>query len=307
MKIFVLLFFSSFLYAQEPQDSSNNSAQQNKGETEAPQTPPADTNQKQEKPQAQEQNNVQPKQAPQTPPADTNQKQKSAEDSTPPVKNDNTASESKSTATQLINNTQPVAVPPPSLDPDPKEPIPYYNPLHPQSSSTYQEGDLPSENVSNMKTRKNRTHRLSVGGKPFEYLMQGDRKRISLNVSADYGYSRKYFEVGPYASIALPDDFDVEDQFQDKFILDIGAFFEVNFMANANHAKNIPSIGLKAGYKRKQNVNYIVGQPYLTMKFFLNHQTAFFATLAAYYQYKLQGQKGEWGVELPIGLRFYFY
>ena len=189
----------------------------------------------------------------------------------------------------------------------PEEPIPYYNPLHPQSPSAYQEGDLPSESFSETTARKNRKHRLSVSGKLLDFLAQGSLKKINSNISADYGYSQNYFEVGPYISFGL-NDFDLEmRKFQDELILSAGAFFEVNFMSRVSRAKNIPSIGLKAGYKRKEKMDYIVGQLYVTMKFFLTPQTALFASLAPYYQYKLNGRKGEWGMEIPVGLRFYFY
>ncbi len=304
MKIFVLLFFSSFLYAQEPNSNADNSTQQDNTQGEV-QTPPKST----APDTSQEMQEKKPKQDPEatqeSPQKD--QKSDSAKEQTPAENNKDTAKESKSSATKLINNPQTVAVPPQPMEAPPEEPIPYYNPLHPQSSSTYQEGDLPSKGFSDMTASKNRKHRFSIGGKLFDYHVQGDQKEININALVDYGYSRKYFEVGPYASMEVH-DFDVDsDRFQDKFMLDIGAFFEVNFMANANNAKNIPSIGLKAGYKRKQNMNYLVGQPYVTMKFFLNPQTAFFASLAPYFQYKLEGQNWEWGVEVPAGLRFYFY
>ena len=303
--VILLLFFSSFLYAQDnPQGEAENTPQQQ----EKPQTPPEQSpnpdsaEKKKENPPAGTQKPNAGKQAQKTasnqksdseeqeqekPPADTSEP--NAEKKTPPV----------------IQKT--VAVPQKALEAPPEEPIPYYNPLHPQSPSTYKEGDLPSESLSNMTAHKSRKHRFSVGGKLLDYHIQGSLKKINVNVLADYGYSRKYFEVGPYASLAL-NDFEIgQRRFQEELMLEAGAFFEVHFKSNTSHAKNIPSIGLKAGYKRKENVGYMTGQLYVTMKFFLNRQTAFFASLGPYYQYKFKGQKGEWGVEIPTGLRFYFY
>ena len=302
MKFFVLLFFSSFLYAQEPQNNTDNSAQQDskKGtaqEQKAPEAP--QPKQEEQKP---EPTPLVQKPEP-TPPA-KKQKPDSAKEKPAPA--EDTAKKAKSSATQLINNSQTVTVPAQPVEVPSEEPIPYYNPLHPQSPSAYQEGDLPSEEISDMTARKNRKHRFSIGGKIFDFHIQGNQKKINVNASADYGYSHKYFEVGPYVSMEL-NDFDTEYRFSEEVMLSLGAFFEVNFMANSKHSKNVPSIGLKAGYKRKENTNYIVGQPYVTMKFFLNPQTAFFASLAPYYQYKLEGERGEWGVEIPTGLRFYFY
>lgn len=298
MKFFaLLLFFTSFLYAQDTNNTPDSSTQQN--------TPQENT-----APQQQEGGEKSP--SVEKPKSDSDQQKQVSADSQQP---DASKQEKKNTPPTEKQTPDPskdkpevqqaVAVPQQPLPPaPPEEPIPYYNPLHPQSPSAHQEGDLPSESFSETASRKNRKHRLSVGGKLLDFLVQGNLKKVNSNISADYGYSRKYFEVGPYASFGL-NNFDFElRQFQDELMLEAGAFFEVNFMA---HAKNTPSMGLKAGYKRKENVNYIVGQLYVTMKFFLNPQTALFASLAPYYQYKLNGQKGEWGMEIPTGLRFYFY
>ena len=307
MKFFVLLFFSSFLYAQEENNNPDGSTRKNTApQQQEKQNPPAEDQQPDSSKKQGEQNPPVEKQQPDSSKKQGEQKplaEKQQPDSS--KKQEKQPDSSKETGKPKVQQT--VAVPQQTLEASPEEPIPYYNPLHPQSPSTYQEGDLPVENLSGMAALKNRTHRFSISGKPFDYRMQGSLKKINFNLSADYGYARKYFEVGPYASLDFY-DFDIEsDQFADKLIVAAGAFFEVNFMANANHAKNVPSIGLKAGYKRKDKVHYMVGQLYVTMKFFLNPQTALFTSLAPYYQYKFSGQKGEWGVEIPIGLRFYFY
>lgn len=300
MKIFIVLFFSGFVYAQQPQNNTDDSAQQNnkQGATQEQKSPKAPQAKKEEQ-----------KQTPTPPPAPSVEKQKpkSTKKEEQAPAEDKSKKSTPVAPTQMVNDSKTVTVPAQPLQIPPEEPIPYYNPLHPQSPSAYQEGDLPSEEVYDMtSSRKKRKHRFSVGGKVFDYHVQGNLKKISINASADYGYSHRYFEVGPYASVEL-NDFDTElHRFSEEAMFDLGAFFEVNFTAN-DHAKNVPSLGLKAGYKRKENTNYIVGQPYVTMKFFLNHQTAFFASLAPYYRYKLEGEKGEWGVEIPTGLRFYFY
>lgn len=299
MKVFLLLFVASFVYAQEPQNNADNSTQQNNNQG---------TTQEQKAPEA-PQPKQEDKKPEQTPPVEP---QKKSEPQKPESTIEEQASvkESKKTvkpAVKVINKAQVKKIPPQPVEAPPEEPIPYYNPLHPQSPSAYQEGDLPNEGVSDMTDRKNRKHRFSIGGKLFDYQVQGNLKKININALADYGYSRKYFEVGPYLSMEL-NEFDTElHRFSEDVMFSLGAFFEVNFIANSNHAKNVPSVGLKAGYKRKENTNYIVGQPYVSMKFFLNHQTAFFVSLAPYYQYKLEGERGEWGVEIPTGLRFYFY
>jgi len=306
MKIFILLFFSGFVYAQQPQNNTDDSAQQNnRQETTQEQKAPEATPQAEKEEQEKEEQ----KQTP-TPPPTENQEPKSAEQEPKSAEKEEQVpaedKDSASPATQMVNDSKTVTAPAQPL-PSEEPIIPYYNPLHPQSPSVYQEGDLPSEEVYDMASgRKKRKHRFSVGGKILDYHVQCILQKININASADYGYSHKYFEVGPYASMELS-DFDTRDLFVEEVMFSLGAFFEVNFMANSNHAKNVPSIGLKAGYKRKENVNYIVGQPYVTMKFFFNHQTAFFVSLAPYYQYKLAGGKGEWGVEIPTGLRFYFH
>ncbi|MDE0152075.1 MAG: hypothetical protein OXK80_06260 [Bdellovibrionales bacterium] len=299
MKVFLLLLVSSFVYAQEPQNKADNSTQQQKDQTHQEQPQATETPQQEEQKTPPE--NQQPKAEPQTPEA---QKPEPAPTEQAPVEE---AKQTAKPAVQVINKAQVKKIPAQPVEAPPEEPIPYYNPLHPQSPSAYQEGDLPNEGVSDMTNRKDRKHRFSIGGKLFDYHVQGNLKKININALADYGYSRKYFEVGPYVSMEL-NDFDTElYRFSEEVMFDIGAFFEVNFSANSRHAKNVPSIGLKAGYKRKENANYIAGQPYVSMKFFFNHQTAFFVSLAPYYQYKLEGERGEWGVEIPTGLRFYFY
>lgn len=301
MKIFILLCFSSFLYAQ---NNPGDSAPQNNPQP-APQQEEPDTQQKKQNPpsESQKPDSTQP---PENPPV-KNQEPDSAKQikEAKQKPHSNTQQQNQSSADKPAVQ-QAVTVPqqPPRPAPPEEQAIPYYNPLHPQSPSTYQEGDLPSASFSEAATRKKRKHRLSISGKLLDFRVQGSLKKMNSNISADYGYSLKYFEIGPYASFEL-NDFDLElRQFQDELMFSAGAFFEVNFM---DQAKNAPAIGLKTGYKRKENVNYIVGQLYVTMKFFLNHQTALFASLAPYYQYKLNGQKGEWGVEIPTGLRFYFY
>jgi len=304
MKFFILLFFSGFLYAQEPQ--SNNSAQQDNTQGDVP--APSENTAPKEQPEPKE------KQPEQAPPVENQQSESSEnqklEPSEPPSKDEKAPDESADTqatkpATQLINQPK-VGTPSQHSVPLEKQPVPYYNPLHPQSPSAYQEEDLPSEDVSYMKDARDRKHRFSIGGKLLDYHVQGSLKKININASADYGYSRKYFEVGPYASVGLQ-DFDTVNRFLDEVMFSLGAFFEVNFMTHSSHAKNVPSIGLKAGYKRKQNTNYVMGQPYVSMKFFFNPQTALFVSLAPYYRYKLEGERGEWGIEIPTGLRFYFY
>ena len=309
--IVLLLVFSSFLYAQDTNNNPNDSAQQNtpqepqQPKEEQKNNPPVEKPQPNPDQQKQVPPAAQSQQQPASPKPEEKKQPSAANQASSPEKQDKkpvpSSSEGKTPTVQ-----QAVTVPQQALPPaPPEEPIPYYNPLHPQSPSTYQEGDLPSrESFSETAARKNRKHRLSISGKLLDFLAQGSLKKINSNISADYGYSRKYFEMGPYASFGL-DGFDFElRQFQDELMLEAGAFFEINFMA---HAKNTPSLGLKAGYKRKENMNYMVGQLYTTMKFFLNPQAALFISLAPYYQYKFSGQKGEWGVEIPTGLRFYFY
>ena len=315
MKFIILLFFSSFLYAQDTNNSPDGSTQQNTPqENTVPQ--PQEEEQKKNPVEKPKSNSDQKKQK-KAPSAENQQpdsskqekkKQPSAENQAPAPKKQDKNSTPDASKEDKSGVKKAVAVPQQPLPPvPPEEPIPYYNPLHPQSPSTYQEGDLPSESLSKTAAHKKRKHRLSINGKLLDFLAQGNLKKINSNISADYGYSRSYFEVGPYVSFGL-NDFDLElRQLQNELTLSAGAFFEVNFMSRVSRAKNIPSIGLKAGYKRKENVNYIVGQLYVTMKFFLNPQTALFASLAPYYQYKLNGRKGEWGVEVPAGLRFYFH
>ena len=298
MKLFVLLFFSSFLYAQKPADKPAPLESSPQGET----APPSAVPPKQD-PAPQQDSVPPPDPAPQQNPAP---RQNQAPQKLPPNSEKQIRGNKESSSAQPLQPPQAVSVPPQPLSAPSEEPIPYYNPLHPQSSSAYQEGDLPGEGFSNMTAPRNRKHRFSAGGRLLDYSIQGDKKRINLNVLADYGYSRKYFETGPYAAVEVSDfEFGI-DSLQDALMLDAGAFFEVNF-ADSTSQKNTPSIGLKAGYKRKENTNYLAGQMYVSMKFFLNHQTAFFISLAPYLQYKWQGQKWEWGVEIPAGLRFYFY
>ncbi len=74
---------------------------------------------------------------------------------------------------QPANEPQAVAVPPQPLSAPPEEPVPYYNPLHPQSASAYQEGDLPSEEYSNMTALKDRRHRFSISGRLFRLSHAG--------------------------------------------------------------------------------------------------------------------------------------
>ena len=209
-------------------------------------------------------------------------------------------------AQKVIQNlpSQPIVLPHQTMPQSaPEQPIPYYNPVNREEEAV---SVLPSSQPKELQ----RKHRLSLYGNAIPWVSSSQRIKntFKFNVSADYGYVFNVFEVGPFASVSNLKENDIRDSFIRDINFDIGLFAGLHLNKNSLDKKYAPVLELKIGYRRTENRGGLLAQLGAGVQYFVSPQAAVYLTAAPFYVHKFSGggKYGNFGVEIPFGLRFYF-